>query len=74
MVIDLVIKSTGDGYTSNVPSLKGCESWAHTEDEVMSKTLDLVSFFLSVEVDKIIVDRARRSGNSIIYKLIFDKN
>jgi len=74
LVIDLVIKSTGDGYTSNVPSLKGCESWAHTEDEVMSKTLDLVSFFLSVEVDKIIVDRARRSGNSIIYKLIFDKN
>jgi predicted RNase H-like HicB family nuclease len=32
MVIDLIITKTNDGYTAEVPSIKGCESWAHDED------------------------------------------
>ncbi len=73
MVIDFVITKTNDGYVGDVPSLKGCECWAHDEDEVTKKSLELVSFYLNLSIEKIVVDRARREGNKIIYKLIFDK-
>ena len=43
MVLDLIITKTDDGFTADVPSVKGCESWAHTEDEVVEKTLELFS-------------------------------
>ena len=74
MVIDLIVTKTNDGYTAEVPSLKGCESWAHGEDEVIEKVLELVRFYIQLDDDKeIIVDRARKTKNQIIYKLVFNK-
>ncbi|MFC2139291.1 type II toxin-antitoxin system HicB family antitoxin [Bacteroidota bacterium] len=74
MVIDLIVTKTDDGYTAEVPSIKGCESWAHNEDEVIEKSLELVQFYLKLpDKKKIIVDKARREENVIIYKLVFDK-
>ncbi len=74
MVIDLIVTKTNDGYTAEVPSLKGCESWAHEEDEVIQKALELVRFYTQLDDDKeIIVDRARKTKNQIIYKLVFNK-
>ncbi|MDT3696693.1 MAG: hypothetical protein ROY99_09915 [Ignavibacterium sp.] len=73
MVIDLVITKTNDGYTAEVPSIKGCESWAHDEDTVIEKIIDLSSFYLQVPVKQLKIDRARKEENRIIYKLIFDK-
>ncbi len=73
MVIDLVITKTNDGYTAEVPSIKGCESWAHDEDTVIDKITELSSFYLQIPAKQIKIDRARREGNRIIYKLIFNK-
>jgi len=74
MILDLVVTKTDDGYTAEVPSLSGCESWAHKEDEAIDKTVELVYFYLNLsEEQKIKIDRARKHSNKIIYKLVFDK-
>lgn len=74
MVIDLIVNKTDDGCTAEIPSLKGCECWAHDEDTVMNKILDLAAFYLKTDVKKFKVDKARGSRTKIIYKLVFDKN
>ena len=73
MVIDLIITKTNDGYTAEVPSLKGCESWAHDEETVIEKIIELTSFYIQLPVKEIKLDRACREENKIIYKLIFHK-
>jgi predicted RNase H-like HicB family nuclease len=74
MVLDIVIKKTDDGYTAEVPSLKGCECWAHDEDTVMNKIIDLVSYYLKINSkEKFKVDKARGSKNKTVYKLVFNK-
>jgi predicted RNase H-like HicB family nuclease len=73
MVIDLVITNTNDGYTAEVPSLKGCESWAHDEDTVIEKIIELTSFYIQLPVKEIRLDKARKEENKTIYKLIFNK-
>ena len=73
MILDIVINKTDDGYTAEIPSIKGCESWAHEEDKAMDKVLELASFYLKTDVKKFKVDRARKIRNKIIYKLVFNK-
>lgn len=74
MVIDLIVYFSDDGFSSEVPSIKGCESWAHTEDEVIDKTIEIARFYLKLSDSvKIKVDKARKEENRNIYKLIFDK-
>ena len=74
MVIDLFIHQTDDGFNAEVPSIKGCESWARNEDEVIDKSVELVKFYLKLPDNaKIKVDKARRENDLHIYKLIFDK-
>jgi len=74
MVLDLIIDSSGDGYSAFIPSIKGCECWSHSEDEVITKSLELLSFYLSLPEDQeIIVDKARSTSHKTIYKLVFDK-
>ncbi|MCL5031500.1 MAG: hypothetical protein M1480_21055 [Bacteroidetes bacterium] len=74
MILDLVVNKSDDGCTAEIPSLKGCECWAHDEDMVMNKILDLAAYYLKTDVKKFKVDKARGSRTKIIYKLIFDKN
>ncbi len=74
MVLDLIVTKTDDGFSAEIPSLKGCESWAHNEDEVISKTIELFSFYIQASPDfKFKIDRARKEGNTITYKIIFNK-
>jgi len=71
MVIDLVVNKGLDGYSADVPSLSGCEAWAHTEDEVLEKIIDMVIFFLGLQNKKQIkLDLARREEDNKIYKII----
>ncbi len=74
MVLDLVIEKTDDGCTAEIPGLRGCECWAHDEDMVINKIVDLASFYLGTERKKFKIDKARNDKNKIIYKLVFDKN
>ena len=74
MILDLNVTKTDDGFTAEVPSIKGCECWAHEEDEAIDKTIQLLKFYLqSSPNNKILVDRARREHSLTIYKLIIDK-
>ncbi len=74
MVLDLIVKDTGDGFTAEAPSINGCESWAHHEEEAINNAVDLLRFYSNIPEDtEILVDRARKKGNTIVYKLIFNK-
>lgn len=75
MVLDLLVHKTDDGFDAEVPTVKGCESWAHTEDEVIEKVKELVYFYLQLPSSKkLIIDKARKHGNTSVYKIIFDKD
>lgn len=74
MILDLIVTKTDDGFVSDVPNIKGCDSWAHIEDDVISKTVELVMYYLKIkDVKKIKVDKARGSLNKSVYKLVIDK-
>lgn len=74
MVLDLILHKTDDGYTAEIPSLKGCETWAHTEETAIDKIIEIAMFYLQLESRKDIrIDKARSSRNKVVYKLVFDK-
>lgn len=73
MILDLIVTKTNDGYTAEVPSIKGCESWAHDEDTVIEKIIELTSYYVKLSPKEFRLDRARKEENKIIYKLIFNK-
>ncbi|KAF0140938.1 MAG: hypothetical protein HYZ10_08690 [Ignavibacteriales bacterium] len=73
MVLDLIVTKTDDGFSTNVPSIHGCESWAHEEEEAITKTVELLKYYLQRPNLKIKIDLARRESPDLIYKLIFDK-
>ncbi len=74
VVLDLIVTKTNDGFTAEVPTIKGCESWAHQEEEAINKTLELVRFYMQRGNDlKIKLDLARKEKNIFVYKIIFDK-
>ncbi|MBI5661115.1 MAG: hypothetical protein HZC46_03110 [Ignavibacterium album] len=73
MVVDIIIKKAIDGYSAEIPSIKGCESWAHDEETALDKIIELASFYLKLSKDKFKIDRARREEDIVIYKLIFHK-
>lgn len=75
MILDIIVKKTDDGFTAEIPGLKGCESWAHDEDTVMEKITDLAAYYLKIDSkSKFKIDRARKSNNKIVYKLVFNKS
>jgi predicted RNase H-like HicB family nuclease len=73
LVLDLIVTKTDDGFSTDIPSIKGCDSWAHEEEEAISKTIELLQFYLQRPSLKVKIDLARRESPNIIYKLIFDK-
>ncbi|MCH9030340.1 MAG: hypothetical protein IH819_12205 [Bacteroidetes bacterium] len=73
MILDVIVKKSDDGYTAEIPSLKGCESWAHDEDTVLNKIVELASFYLQTDSNKFKLDKARKHFNTSVYKLIFNK-
>ena len=74
MILDIVIKKTDDGFTAEIPSLKGCECWAHNEDSVLDKIIELAAYYLKVDKkEKFKIDKARSAKNKSIYKLVFNK-
>ncbi len=75
MVLDLVVTKTDDGVTSEIPSLKGCECWAHKEEEAIEKSIEMLRFYVNLNEDtEIKIDKSRRNKNKTIYKLVFEKD
>jgi hypothetical protein len=73
MVLTMILTKTDDGFTAEVPSIKGCESWAHDEDTVIDKTLDLVAFYMKLPLPYFAVEKIRREENRTFIKIIFNK-
>ncbi len=73
MVLTMIVTKTDDGFTGEVPSLKGCESWAHEEDVAIDKTLDLVAFYLKLPLAHFAMDKLRKEKNKTYYKIVFNK-
>ena len=74
MVIDLIVTNTGDGFTADVPSINGCESWAHKEDDAINNAIELLRFYITLPKEQEIkIDRARKTSDKIVYKLVFNK-
>ena len=74
MILDIVIKKSDDGFTAEIPSLKGCECWAHDEDTAISKIVDLAAYYLKINSkEKFKIDKARGTKYKTIYKLVFNK-
>ena len=75
MVLDLIIVRSDDGVTAEIPSLKGCESWAHEEEEKKKKSIELLRYYLNLsEETEIKIDKARGNKIKTIYKLVFNKD
>ena len=74
MILDIALNKTDDGCTAEIPSLKGCECWAHDEDTAMNKILELAAYYLKTDVKKFKLDKARGTRNKIVYKLVFHKS
>lgn len=74
MVLDIIVNKTDDGYTAEIPGIRGCESWAHDEETVIEKITELAAFYLKIDPKKFKIDRARKIKNNIVYKLIFNKS
>ena len=75
MVLDLVVTKSDDGVTAEIPSLAGCETWAHKEDEAIEKSIELLRFYVNLnKKTKIKIDKARGTKTKTIYKLVFNKN
>ncbi|GBD86857.1 hypothetical protein BMS3Abin03_00781 [bacterium BMS3Abin03] len=74
MILDLIITKSDDGFTAEIPSIKGCESWAHDEDSAIEKIKELAAFYLNVNVKAFKIDKARAMRNKSVYKLVFNKN
>jgi predicted RNase H-like HicB family nuclease len=73
MILDIVIHKSDDGFTAEIPSLRGCESWAHDQDTVLKNIFELASYYLKTDISKFKLDKARETKTKIIYKLVFDK-
>lgn len=74
MILDLIIKKTDDGFTAEIPSLKGCECWAHDEQTVINKIIELAAYYLKINSkEKFKIDKARGSKSKTVYKLVFNK-
>ena len=74
MVLDIIVTKTNDGFTAEIPSLSGCKSWAHDEDTVLSKILELAAFYLKTDIKKLKLDKARKVKDHSVYKLVFNKS
>lgn len=74
MILDVVVYNSDDGFTAEIPSLKGCESWAHDEDTVLQKIQEMAAYYLKTNIKNFKLDKARGNNKKTIYKLVFDKN
>lgn len=71
MVINLIVERTDDGFVATIPGEINQETWAHTEEEVIEKSIDIVRYFLKIEDSKKInIDKARGDSIKTIYKII----
>ncbi len=73
MTLNMIVTKTLDGFTAEVPSLKGCESWGPDEDTAIDKTLDLVAYYAKLPQAHFAIELVRNVNGKKTYKIIFNK-
>lgn len=74
MLLDIIVLRSDDGFTAEAPLLKGCETWAANEEEVLEKIVALAKYYLKLDDSAPLhLDKARGNFNKKNYKLIFNK-
>ncbi|MBI5726808.1 MAG: hypothetical protein HY965_03075 [Ignavibacteriales bacterium] len=74
MILNLLVEKTNDGFTSDVPTVRGCDTWAATEDEVITNTIELLRYYMKLTPEHVIkVDKVRDNFTKKQYKIIFNK-
>jgi hypothetical protein len=73
MILDIIVTRSDDGCTAEIPSLKGCECWAHDEETVLDKIIELAAYYLKTDTKEFKIDRARGTKWRTVYKLVFNK-
>jgi len=46
MQFQVVTRTSIEGIIASVPSIRECETWAHTEDEALDKLLERFAYFV----------------------------
>jgi predicted RNase H-like HicB family nuclease len=74
LILNIHITKTDDGFDAHVPCIKGCESWAASEDEALERILENVRYYLKLPKTTIVkVDKTKDNFRDKVYKLVFDK-
>lgn len=74
MILDIIVHKTDDGFTAEMPTLKGLDVWASSEDEVLDKAIEMAKYYCKIdENSKLKVDKARGNFNQKVYKLVFNR-
>ncbi|MDP2303462.1 MAG: hypothetical protein Q8N03_13680 [Ignavibacteria bacterium] len=75
MILDIIVLKSDDGFTAEIPSLKGCETWHADEEILLTEIISLAKYYLNLADDsKVKIDKASVKNNQSHYKLIIDKN
>lgn len=74
MHLKIHIEKGIDGYNSNIPTIKGCETWAKDPDEALDKVIELLQYYLKKDENfKYKLDQSFNSTDKKIYTIVFDK-
>jgi hypothetical protein len=75
MILDIIVNKSDDGFTAEIPSLNGCETWNANEDSVITEIVLLAKYYLNISAEsKHKIDKASVKSSRSNYKLIIDKN
>lgn len=71
MHLKIFIRKTIDGYTAEVPSVKGCEVWSNNSEDALKKVIDLLAYYLKKENNfKYKLDCNKKSSGLEIYTIV----
>ncbi len=74
MILTILVAKTDDGFEAHVPTIKGCDTWAHTEEEVMEKITETISYYLKLPAEtRFKLDKTKDDFVNKTYKLGFEK-
>ncbi len=74
MILSIEVKKTDDGFEADIPTVRGCEAWAPSEDEVLEKIIETLRYYLKLPDDtKFKLDKTKDDFTFKKYKIGFDK-
>ena len=74
MILTIIVEKTDDGFEADIPTIKGCDAWAPSEDEALEKIVESVKYYLMLPDNTAFkLDKTKDNFRVKVYKLVFDK-